>query len=199
MKFLVWIFILPLFANEAPFWKKKENVYQRITQEKEIIVSAKIITEEQEKRLNIVSAGHIQAPLDFTWKQILDFQNYNKITDHFKDIKYDAKNNDLFFNVGALGYYASLWLKLKPSGNDTVKTLEWHCYKGSFKDMRGVVTIEKIGPKTSEISMLSNFSGKSIPIPDILIRFGLELIGKQMATKMRSYIEDGYKNDTSID
>lgn len=199
MKFLLCLIALSSFAEEVPFWKKKESVYNRIRQENEIIVSANIVTEESEKRLEIVSAGHIQAPLEFTWKKILDFNNYNKITDHFKDIKYDEKKQDLFVNVGALGYYASLWLELKPKNFETKKVLDWHCYKGSFKGMRGTVTIEKITPRVSEISMFANFSGKTIPIPDILIRFGLELIGKQMASKMRNYIEDSYKNDTSTD
>ncbi len=199
MKFLLCFFILAANAETLPFWKEKPAVYQRIVEDRAIIVSAKISSEDEQKKLNIVSAGHIKTPLDFTWKKILDFNQYDKISDHFRNIQYDQKTQKLFLKVGALGFYANLWLDLKPQHSDTKKTLEWECYKGSFKGMKGVLTIEQYRKNITEISMLANFSGKSIPIPDILLRFGLELIGKQMATKMRNYIEDGYKNDTSTD
>jgi hypothetical protein len=199
MKFLFCLLILPLLANDLPFWKKKEAVYKQIKEDRQIIVSANITEKDNEKRLDILSAGHIKSPLAFTWKKVLDFQNYHKITDHFKDIKYDAKKQDLFLKVGALGYYASLWLKLDPKESENKRILDWHCYHGSFKGMKGTVIIEKFAPVVTEISMQSDFSGKTIPIPDILLRFGLELVGKQMASKMRAYIEDSYKNDTSID
>ncbi|MCB0347435.1 MAG: hypothetical protein KDD37_01295 [Bdellovibrionales bacterium] len=198
MKFLLYACILIANAN-TPFWKQKEAVYQRIVEDRAIIVSANITSENEQKHLAIVSAGHIKTPLKFTWKKLLDFKHYDQITDHFKDVDYNPKKQELFINVGALGYYAGLWLKLNPSEGSAKNTLAWKCYRGAFKGMNGTLTIEKYGIKVTEISMQADFTGKSVPIPDILLRFGLELIGKQMASKMRNYIEDSYKNDTSVD
>ena len=100
--------------------------------------------------------------------------------------------------MGALGYYTDLWIRIQTSEEDNKRTMNWECYQGDFKGMKGVILLEDYKSTRTEISMNSRFVTEKIPIPSIIMSFGLEVIGKQMATKMRNYIEQAYKIDDSL-
>ena len=176
----------------APFWKAKEHVYERV-KKGEIIVSAKLSKKDEQKYLKLISAGHIEAPLDYTWQQILKFEDYHKMSSHFQNIQHDKANKDLYLEMGAMGYYAKLWIAYELKKSPEKNTLAWQVVRGGFKGLSGELHLEAYDRKTSEISIHGDMHAKVIPIPTALIKLGLEFVGKLMAKNMRKYIENSYQ------
>ena len=186
-------FFYYLQAADQPFWLAKPHVYSRI-ENGEIIVSAKLQKKDKIKHLRVISAGQLKAPYLFAWQEIMKFENYSKISEHFKNISHNKKDNTFYMEVGAFSYFAKLWISYKEEKKPGKKKyLSWQVVKGGFKGMSGHFQI--LGKKAllSEVSMQADMQADLIPIPNALIKIGLEFVGKLIAQKMRKYLEKTYQ------
>lgn len=179
-----------IFAT--PFWKAKPKVYERVKQG-EIIVSAKLTEKEDKKYLKLISAGHIKASKDFTWQEILKFEQYNQIADNFRNIRHEADKKKVYLEMGAMGYYAKLWIDYSTTQTAAKNSLEWKVVKGGFKGLSGDLSVEAFDENVAEISIHGDMLAEVIPIPNALLKIGLEFVGKIMAKKMRQFIENKYQ------
>ena len=73
------------------------------------------------------------------------------------------------------------------------RELHFRVVEGNFAGMTGVIRLEDDRRQKTEISMTSNYRSENIPLPAILMGFGLEIVGQQVASSMRSYIEEAAK------
>ncbi len=61
--------------------------------------------------------------------------------------------------------------------------------------MKGSVFIEDIGKGKSEMSMVADYSAQKLPLPAPLLDFGLEIVLKQVAQKIRTYLEIEFQRE----
>tara|TARA_B100001248_G_C27379710_1_gene456274 strand:+ start:943 stop:1545 length:603 start_codon:yes stop_codon:yes gene_type:complete len=190
---IIQFLLLSIFA-EIPYWKAKPEVYQKI-QEGEIIVSAKLDDSRKEKHLKVSSAGHLKTPMLFAWQEMRKFENYPKMSEHFRNVKHQKEKQHFYIEVGAFSYYAKLWVDYKGKKiSKNKRRLEWQVVKGGFQGLHGYLEIEKKKYALSEISLYADMQAEVIPIPNALLKIGLEVVGKLIAMKMRQHLEKTYLN-----
>lgn len=191
---LIWgELLIAKFPTEFPFWKTKPKLYKKIQEDKYIVVSARLTKEKKEKMMRIVSAGHIQAPLDYSWNRVLDFSNYVKVTKYITKAHYNPKTKQLFLRMEVYGYVASMWMQLKMTDTHKGKSIFYEVIKGNFVGLKGYIHLISFGPKITEISSYGKLIAKEIPLPAVLVNIGMEVAGRQITSKMRSYIEVAFK------
>ncbi len=184
-----------------PFWKSKPDVQKKIINDDLIVVSAdtdKIKDKPLLYSMKVVAGGTVKVPLDFTFRTITDYEKLKNVDDHFKESKYDKEKKTLFLHLEALGYHARMHLKLNEveviGSKGKVKQIHWECIQGQFLGMKGVFQVEEIERQKTEISMTAIYKSETLPLPKVLMGLGLEIVGRQVATKMRQYIFDQYKD-----
>lgn len=100
-------------------------------------------------------------------------------------------------HLEALGYHARMYLKLNEvevaGTKNKVKQVHWECIQGQFLGMKGVFQVEEVERQKTEISMTAEHRSETLLLPKILMGLGLEIVGRQVAVKMRQYIVDQYK------
>ena len=186
----------------APFWKKKPEVLKKINEEDLIVVSANTdkVSETEHKKylMKVVAGGLVKAPLEFTFDKITDYGKLKEGDPQFIESRHDKEKETVYLHLEALGFHAHMRLKLNEvlvGGKDSkIKQIHWECIKGSFTGMKGVFQLEEIGRQKTEISMTAIYKSETLPLPKVLMGLGLEIVGRQVATKIRHYILDQYKN-----
>ena len=180
-------------ADEMPFWKSKEKVYQRIVEQREIIVSVKVnkLTGKS-KELVMQGAGQAATPIDFTYQEATKFENFPKISSYIREIKYTPEKKQLFMHSEAYGYHARMTLQLDYKTSDSKKIITYKIISGVFTGMSGELAFEDVGRRKTEISMTGHYPFEKLPVPAFFAEFGLEVILQKMATRMRAYVEEQY-------
>lgn len=194
---LAWGLPHDVAVFHKPFWKNKPKAYKRLKENNEILVSA--FTEEVSKspqmhQMKVVAGGSISVPLEDTFRLVREYDSLSKADKHFQEVRYDKSQEKLYLHMAALGYHAKMNLKLKEVVTSKTREIHWLCESGSFKGMKGLIVLEALSESQTEISMTSDYVAEKLPLPKVLMGFGLEIIGRQVAQKMRSYILDKYKN-----
>ena len=180
-------------AEEAPFWKAKEKVYQRIVEQREIIVSVKVNKlAGTSKELVMQGAGQSSTPLDFTYQEATKFDNFPKISSYIREIKYTPEKKQLFMHSEAYGYHARMLLQLDYKTAGAKKVIAYKIISGVFTGMSGELGFEDVGRRKTEISMTGLYPFEKLPVPAFFAEFGLEVILQKMAARMRAYVEEQY-------
>lgn len=183
-----------------PFWKNKPEAYNKIKIENDILVTAitdSISDKPKLYQMKVVAGGAVGVPLDETFNIIKNYEALPKADSRFRDVKYLKNEDRLFLHMEALGYHAFMHLKLKEVSRENSREIHWECIKGQFLGMKGVFVLEKLTTAQTEISMTADYRAEKLPLPQILMGFGLEVIGRQVAIKMRDYILKQYQGNNS--
>lgn len=189
MKILLGLLVALNSWGSIPFWKAKPKVYHKIKTERLIVVSAVSENKKGMEGFRLTTAGHMKAPLEVTHKTLLDFSSYPQVVSYIKTTRYHEKKKLLFVHGAVMGYHVRLHLKIDIEKTKNGYKTNFECIRGSFKGMTGEIVEEAVGPSTTEISMVARFAAKKIPIPDILMKWGLEFAGQRAAGAMRQHIE----------
>jgi uncharacterized membrane protein len=205
----VFLILFKVYAQEIqhpkdfhqPFWKTKPDVQKKISEEGLIVVSAKTTVVQEKPKLylmKVVTGGAVKTPLDFTFKTISDYSKLKNVDTHFKESIYDKDKKTVYLHMEALGYHAYMHIKLNeidvPDSKGKIKQIHWECIKGQFVGMKGVLQAEEIERQKTEISMTADYRSETLPLPKVLMGLGLEVVGRQVATQMRQYILDQYRD-----
>ena len=207
---MIWA---PLFAlalsnpiwgeDPVPFWKAKEKIYRRIQEERAVVVAVhtEALSEnpkhteafpEGGQTLVFGGGGQISTPLMFTYEQALQFENLKSVTDYIKEIR--TEGDRLFIRANAFSYEANMWLKLTPTPH---RNIHFEVVQGTLKGLRGDIRLEKIETTKTEIGISGNYDYVQFPIPRLFAEFGIEVVLQRMAIRLRSLIEEKYRNSLS--
>ncbi len=185
-----------LAVNLMPFWKAKEKVYRRISEEQEIVVNAK--TEDRPETpphaLILLGAAHVDAPLSVTYGFAKNFEELSKMTDHLEEIKFNPANNELFVHLVGLGRHSRMWMKLRFSEKPDVSVIYFEVIRGQFQGLSGEFRFEDIRRLKTEISMTAQYPFDTLGFPQTLVELGLEGMLKLMAFRMRKYVETKHRH-----
>lgn len=179
-----------------PFWVGRPALQSRLNEERAILVSVR--TEDgrvdpNADRLVLSGVGWVKQAPDLVFKRAQDFERLKEISDHFREVKYEAKTSRLFMISQALGYQARMLFQVRFEKES--RRIHFQVIDGHFLGLRGVVEMASIAGKPSnpsnvtELSVRMAHEAKELPIPKILIGFALEIVAKNVAVKMRNYLE----------
>jgi len=196
--FIVLLFSsLALTDDPTPFWRSKPEVYKKMKEERYVVVSAHTQSVGEEKKLTIISAGIIHAPVEFTHQRVLEFKKYPEFLSYIVDSPYDETTKNIFLHGAVLGYHVHMTLHIDTEKTEKGEKIHWKSIEGGFKGMEG--TIIEDPPKDSndnehtEISLDAAYLGKTIGLPGVILDWGLEFAAQRTATAMRSHIESEWE------
>jgi len=183
---------------DVPFWKAKPNIYKKMLEDRAIVVSVTHVKPQKNEKiyqLYLKTAGIINAPLGFCEKKIQEFEKLPSLSKYIKETKYNAQARELYFYGEAFSYIAKMWMKI-----DTIKTkddfrFKFEVVRGHLPGMKGSIRLEELGPLKAEMSLVAEYSAQKLPLPGPLLDFGLEIVLKQVAQKIRNYLELEYKKE----
>jgi len=188
--------MLPALAGASstvPFWKSPVN-YKKMTDERAVLVSAKTKKVDEKYQMSVIAAGMASVPLAFVWQQVQDFEALKKASDRVEEVSYSKKEQELYLHLSALDYHARMTLKLDFKEEEQGNLISWKVIRGHFVGMKGHVLLKRYALKKTEMSLEAEHSSTELPLPKILLGFGLEVVTKAVAKSLRSYIEDQYKS-----
>ncbi len=195
--FFLFVVFSQIFAHQFPdsteklFWKEKKQVYEKILKH-DIIVSAISRQNHGANQLDFLAAGHVKVPKDALWKRLIQFSEYSSLSDYIKKSQKLANENIWHFVFSAMDFDAHLFLQFRI--DEKKNRIHWLNTRGKLKGMEGIIRLDRLDRRTTEFSLDCRFvSLQPIPIPKILLNFGMEVAGYAMFTKMRSRYEEDYK------
>jgi hypothetical protein len=183
----------PVSADSSlPFWKAKEKIYHRIQEERAIVVAVHTDKIKDGETLVFGGGGQMSTPLEFAYQQAMQFENLKSVTDYIKEIR--TENDRLFVRASAFGYDASMWLKLVPTPH---RNIHYEVVEGTLKGLQGDIHLEKIETIKTEIGISGHYDYVRFPIPRLFAEFGMEVVLQRMAVRLRSMLEEKYRNSLS--
>jgi uncharacterized membrane protein len=176
-----------------PFWKSKSEVYKKMKEDRYIPVSAHTVDADKGKKLTVVTAGIIHAPLEFAHSVIMKFDDYPKFLSYVVASPLDKVTNDIFLHGAFMGYHVQMTIHINVEKVGTGERVKWKSVAGGFLGMGGVINEEVIDKDHSEISLDSSYVGKTIALPAFILDWGLEYAAQKTASSMRSHIESEWE------
>ena len=138
--------------------------------------------------LLFAGGGQMTVPLEFAFKEAMNFENLKEVIDYIKDIR--VENDRLFMRAKAYGYEAKMWLKISSMLNSDI---HFEIIQGALKGATGDLRFEKSGLEKTEIGLEGKYDYVQFPIPKLFAEFGIEVILQRMAIRLRSFLEDRYQ------
>lgn len=182
-----------LFAEDSlPFWKAKEKVYRRISEQREVIVTANTVANPltpPKNRLVILGGGHVSLPIQRAFSEALKFDELPKITDYVTKAVYDKSQQFLNLDLAAFGHKASLGVRLKLQESEHKKQIQFVVETGVVKGLVGQVDFFALSPTKTEVGLNGHYNYEKFPIPKVFAEFGLEFIIQRMGLKIRQALE----------
>ena len=190
-------------ASEAPFWKAKPKVFERI-QNGEVIVSVtnqKVSEASMPKqRMHLSGAGRVSAPCGFAFRTAQNHEELAKLSGYISNAKYDPKTQVMEFTVSAFFHTSTMGVEIKPFERSAASSAEkipahidYRLVSGPMKGLGWNVIFSEIEAKKCEIGVDGEYRYDDFPIPRIFLEFGLEMVLQGMAKRLRSHTEQAYK------
>jgi hypothetical protein len=177
-------------VSDRPFWRKKPELMQKIREERAVLVSVRQEdAPSKQVRFLMSGAGSVSRSKDFCFKTAQLYSKLKEVSNHFRDVSFDAKTGQLYLVTEALGYQARMVLRVTPVSEDWRSELQWEVIWGHFKGMSGYIGFESIDSTHTEVSLVSRYQADELPLPRVLMGFALEVITQKVAEKMRHFIE----------
>jgi len=187
-----------LEIEPKPFWKKKKKLFQKITEERDIVVTANVPTykvgEKEVYNFNIDAVGLVSAPLLFSSDIVWNLEELPKVNDAFKEVKYFPKYQRVFIHISSMGFWAKMILQLSKKVNKGVDEMHFEVVEGSFLGMKGVVRLKSLGLSKTLVSLKGRYESTRLPLPKSLMGFGLEILARGVAKSLREHMETTYQN-----
>ena len=149
---------------------------------------------EDLSRLKVQAMGIVSAPVSFVVEKAQQYDELPKISEHFKSVRWDSSQQQLFVVTEALGWQARMILKLnygKDSSGQILHSFEviW----GSFQGLKGQFTFVEYPKQKTQLILSADYAKESLPLPRILMGMALEVIVEQVAQRMRRHLESSYR------
>lgn len=178
------------------FWLGKLKTQERL-REREILVSVRTESgrlDPKADRLLMSGVGWVRQTPQVVFETAKNFEVLPSVSDHFREVKYDKKANRLFIISQALGYQARMLFQLRL--DETNRSIQFRVIDGHFLGLRGEISMRAAQDLNSrpyrdktEMTVLMAHEARELPVPKILIGFALEIVAKNVAQKMRRYLE----------
>lgn len=192
--FLAYL-VLAWAADDTPFWKAKEKIYQRI-QDGEVIVSVKSADAKApfKHRLEINGGGQARAPRDFAFNFARDYDHIARLSGYIDKAKYHPETKRIEVHVSAFAFSADLELKVNDVPDADPKRIEFDIVKGPMTGLNVRLEFAALNAAKTEIGMRGAYDYDTFPLPKMFLEFGMEVIFQKTAVRLRSEVEKEAKN-----
>lgn len=191
----VFAFCLASSASSPPFVPKDlKNVYRSGYRKPSVIkamnsgythFASEVRDIKQKKFFLLELAGFSQAPQERIWtvlKEVWNFQflpfvkSTRKLPNRAKD-----GTQKVFIKVGVWGYHSQMWMRIKPCKlPDGSREVAFVVEDGHFKGLEGRLRMEPQKKKRFLVYMDAHWLTHKIPIPWIILKFGMEFALQRM-------------------
>lgn len=192
-----WIDVAPLgfpniWVEKSPWWRVKPKAVDRLNQGRAVLVS--VVVEEKSStqplnRLRMSGAGNLKASSRFAFDRVREFQRLKDLSEYVKEASFNESKSQLFLHVAAFKYHARMLMQMAFTHSETQHQILFHVIGGTMKGMRGVVKLEDIERRGTEMSMTAFYDYEKLPIPQFFVEFGLEIVLQKIAEALRDNIE----------
>lgn len=192
----------PIWMEKNPWWRRKPKAAKRLQENHEVLVSVvseKAGGKDPLQRLRMAGAGLVKAPPKFAYERVKEFYRLKQLSDFVVESKFDPKKSRLFLHVAAFNYHARSLLEIRFRVEKGQSQILFHIVAGTMKGLRGVLQLEDVERRRTEISMTAFYDYAKLPIPKFFVEFGFEVVLKRVAEKLRNHVEELWKkNQASI-
>ncbi len=180
--------------EELPFWHHKPDLVEKMTEQRKIVVSVTSESVAGGTKVGMLGAGVVNVPLYFAKEQVLNFEKLPEISSYFKKVVHKKEKKEVYFHIRALGMQMRFIQKYK-WGKTSLKEaqMDWKVTWGLLKGRVGHYKFRYIEPTKTEINIWSSLVKSDIPIPQFLVNFTLEVIAEKVAQKMRTFMEENFR------
>ena len=168
-----------------PFWKAKPEVYQKILEERAVIVSA-----IGSPKIKLTGGGVAEVPIDFAFKET---QNYAKLDQHvdlISNAKWNAQTSELDMDFHVLSIKNHLLVRIQPLDP---QTLNFEIREGWMKGLTGSLQFQAIKPDRTEVGLEAAMNESKSFFSRLFWSLTLEGVMKKTAESLRSYLETEWK------
>ncbi len=187
----------PITVPDNIFWKKRPELSEKLRDEREILVSVTHTKEAGGARLDMKGVGWVRAPAAFAYRTAQDFARFKEVSPHFRQVQYAPMTRRLFVQMEAMGWVVSLLQQMQFAEDKGIARISWLVVAGAFKGMKGSIEIRKISEQQCEMALIAHYAASELPVPPAILNVGLEFVLKHVASSMRKYLEERYKQEVA--
>jgi hypothetical protein len=180
------LFLVPALA--APFWQAKEKYHARV-RNGEVLVSVHENQSGGARRLTLEGGAQVHATKDFVVSALRDYERLARLTGYAEEAHFDASSGILKVKLAAYGRRAQMDVKIQSVDDGVnVKVVE-----GALKGLAMGLHVTSIAAEICEVGVDGEFAYEKFPLPRFFVEFGMEVILKRMAWRLRHQVESDFK------
>jgi hypothetical protein len=175
----------------AAFWRNKENVMRKITEDRTIVVSVNAKKRDAKmSNLDMVGGGLTRQYHHVAFAKAQKYENLKKVSDHIREVRWDAAKSELYVHTEAFRYHARMRMRIRTvSPTAEVAQIHFEVIEGNFKGMVGLFSFEKFKAQSCLMGFQSRYVYEKLPMPNFFVEFGLELVLQKVAGLMCQFLE----------
>jgi uncharacterized membrane protein len=135
----------------------------------------------------------VNAPAEFTFSIVKDFNKMTQMSENIKEAVYDPEKKQLFLHMAALGFHSHMLMSVEIVTEGKKHLIKWKNLRGFMTGMQGQLKIAPFEEGVTEISIDAYYQGKELLLPRVLMGVGMEIVTEKMSQMIRSYVESQYK------
>lgn len=185
--------------EEWPFWRQKPGLYKKILENRKVVVSVDMEASGRERRIRITGVGVVNVPLYFALEQVMNFEDLPKASSYFQKVVHRKEKKEVYFHIQALGTQVRFVERYKWGKRTSERAqMDWLVTWGAIKGMTGHYGFREVAPGKTEVVIWAHLKKFDIPLPEFLINFTLEVIAEKTAQKMRTFMEENYRQTQKV-
>lgn len=189
---IYWLLMLGVGAHASydPFWKSKAKIYDRVQAgEVMVSVSARDVSPQKPKwELNVNGGGHVRASCAVVFSEAQNYEETARLTGYVKNPKYDSTTGRMHITISAYTYAREVDLTV--TANEGERRIEFRMLNGPMRDFWWALKMTDFKPQVCEIALTGGYKYDEFPIPRLFLEFGMEVVFKRMAERLRSHVLD---------
>ncbi len=197
----------PASAAIEPFWRAKPKVFEKITNERQVVVSVNAekiknpgAGDTNKNILRMDGAGLVNTEVEPTYLEAQKYDELKQISDHVIEVKVGPSPQDVFIHTEAYNYHARMTMRVTPAKDkDGSRHLRFQVLEGNFKGMTGEFSFSAYQPTGALGKLVKNatvlgfhaeYEYTVLPMPQFFVEFGIEVVLQRVASRMRSFLEE---------
>ena len=190
---------IPRIVLKEDTWWRKEKAQKRLESNKEALVS--VVNEKASQKdllnknkepnlLRLSGAIFVNQNIHIAFKKLTEFNNLKLVSEYIVESTYNPIRKEIYFHFSALGFHARLLMDVKEIIHiNGKKLLIFYIKVGTLKGLSGLIELKELSPNLCELSLVSTYYYKDLPVPSVFVQFGFEIVLKEIAKKLKIMIE----------
>ena len=84
-----------LAQEELPFWRRKPKLYQKIMDQRKVVVSVDMEHQGRERKIRMTGVGIVNVPLYFALEHVEKFEDLPKVSGYFQKVTHKKEKKEV--------------------------------------------------------------------------------------------------------